>query len=193
MTSVVGDSCVGKVKAVEVGRSFESDEAHPAVRTCAQQSRQNLLVWAVWIRTMTSCSNVINAIKNWSMFSCQRLCVWLWLSIAVWPVCGVTLGQWEETVWGHMCLTAVVSTFLFVNEEQIVLFIRQTSLSLLCHCFSLVHCFFSVPASSAGQHISSKRTVVGFCFSCFLVEISLIAWRGQCVCRSGRGLWRSGQ
>lgn len=40
MTPVVGDRCVGKVKAVEVGQSFESDEAHPAVRICAQQTRQ---------------------------------------------------------------------------------------------------------------------------------------------------------
>lgn len=40
MTPVVGDRCVGKVEAVEVGQSFESDEAHPAVPTCAQQTRQ---------------------------------------------------------------------------------------------------------------------------------------------------------
>lgn len=69
MTPVVGDRCVSSVKAVKVDQSFEL-HGMPALYA----DPLTLLVQAVWKEIMTSCLNLITAIKNWSQFRRQHSC-----------------------------------------------------------------------------------------------------------------------
>lgn len=157
MTPVVGDRCVGKVKAAEVGRSFESDEAHPALHTFAQQTHQpswsELSGKEPWhLAPASSMQLKIEACSAASICTCVTV-------VCVWPVRGVTIGQQRrQTVWGHMWLLLSRLSCLSTRNKCWAVYVPDP----FCHycCFSPVRCFLSVP----GQWFSGEWTVFGFWF-----------------------------
>ncbi len=112
MTPVARDRCVGKVKAAEVGRSFESDEAHPALHTFAQQTRQ-----PSWSEPSGK--------EPWHLAPMSSMQLKIEACSAA-SICACVTGLCLASAWGHYRaaketdsvrshVTAAVSTFLFVH------------------------------------------------------------------------------
>ena len=130
----------------------------------------------VWKRTTTSCPD-ISEFKKMKARSAVSVCVRADVVMRLCLGSQVAFGQQRRwTNRGHMSLAASISC-LPTRNKRCVVFTPDPFVTLLlvfsCLLLSLEKCFFCwVICSWVG----------------FLVEISLLAQRGQRVCRSGRGI-----
>lgn len=142
---------------------------------------------------MTSWSHVISVIKNWNLFNCQHVSVPVVVHLSLAGAQGNFRTVKEaDSMKSHVPDCCCLHFPVYQLGTNVVLFTYQTPLSpllfLSCWLFSL-----SPTTTLQDSHFLVNETTAVFWASCFPVEFSLNTWRGQCVCRSGWGLWRSGQ